>query len=266
MNQRPLTINGIRLHVTEEGAGPPLLLLHGLGANADMMEPEITGLARSFRVIAPDLRGHGHSERPAAYTLHDHVLDMLALLDALGLERVDVMGASMGSYIAQALAISAPERVSSLVLVVTKAGGTTSSTARYLSEHAGEIRGMTPEQVRLWLGNRMFAPQTPEDVKQAFAAFMAEQERTGMTLNPQQLEAANKAMEGFDFRSDLPDLNLPTLVISGQHDILNPPEAGEEVARLIPNARFEVLEDSGHLATLEETSRFLALVEPFLKA
>ncbi|MGY2895547.1 alpha/beta fold hydrolase [Deinococcus sp. UYEF24] len=265
MNQRDLTVNGIRLHVTEEGAGRPLLLLHGLSANAAMMEPEITGLARSFRVTAPDLRGHGRSDRPAAYTLHDHVQDLLGLLDALELDRVAVLGVSMGSYIAQALTIAAPERVSALVLVVTKAGGTTSSTARYLAEHAGELQGLTPEQIRLWLGNRMFAPQTPEAMKQAFAAFMTEQERTGMTLGPQQLEAANKAMEGFDFRPDLPELKVPTLVISGRHDILNPPEAGEEVAHLIPNARFEVLEDAGHLATLEQTPRFLELVESFLK-
>ena len=87
-----------------------------------------------------------------------------------------------------------------------------------------------------------------------------------MTLNPQQLEAANTAMRGFDFRPDLPHLKVPTLVISGRHDVLNPPEAGEEVAHLIPNARFEMLEDSGHLATLEETPRLLELVVPFLKA
>ncbi len=265
MNQRFLAINGIQLHVTEEGAGPPLLLLHGLSANAKMMEPEIVGLAHSFRVIAPDLRGHGRSDRPAAYTLHDHVQDLLGLLDAIELERAAVLGVSMGSYVAQALTIAAPERVSALVLVVTKAGGTTSSTARYLAEHAAELQEMTPEQIRLWLGSRMFAPQTPAAVKQGFAAFMAEQERTGMTLNPQQLEAANRAMEGFDFRPDLPQLNVPTLVISGRHDILNPPEAGEEVARLIPNARFEVMEDAGHLATLEQTPQFLELVEPFLK-
>ncbi|WP_407569639.1 alpha/beta fold hydrolase [Deinococcus altitudinis] len=265
MNQRDLTVNGIRLHVTEEGAGPPLLLLHGLSANAAMMEPEITGLARSFRVTAPDLRGHGRSDRPAAYTLNDHVQDLLGLLGALNLDRVAVLGVSMGSYIAQALTIAAPERVSALVLVVTKASGTTSSTARYLAEHANELQGMTPEQIRLWLGNRMFAPHTPEAVKQTFAAFMAKQERAGMTLDPQQLEAANRAMEGFDFRHGLPRLNVPALVISGRHDILNPPDAGEEVALLIPDARFEVLEDSGHLATLEQTPQFVELVESFLK-
>lgn len=266
MNQRFLNVNKIRIHVTEAGAGPPLLLLHGLSANAEMMQPEITGLAQSFRVTAPDLRGHGRSDRPAAYTLHDHVQDLLALLDALELGRTAVLGVSMGSYVAQALTIAAPERVSALVLVVTRAGGTTSSTARYLAEHAGELQGLTPEQIRLWLGNRMFAPQTPGAVKQGFAAFMAEQEQTGMTLDPQQLEAANRAMVGFDFRPDLPRLNVPTLVISGRHDVLNPPEAGEEVARLIPNARFEVLEDAGHLATLEQTPRFLELVESFLEA
>ena len=61
-----VTVNGVRMHLTEAGAGRPLLLLHGLGANADAMREEIASLARSFRVIAPDLRGHGRSDRPAA--------------------------------------------------------------------------------------------------------------------------------------------------------------------------------------------------------
>ncbi len=259
-----VTVNGVRMHLTEAGAGRPLLLLHGLGANADAMREEIASLARSFRVIAPDLRGHGRSDRPAAYTLADHVQDVLALLDDLGLDRADVMGVSMGSYVAQALAVAAPERVSGLVLVVTKASGLTSSTARYLAEHAAEVAGLTPEQVRLWLGDRMFAPHTPMGVKEAFAELTTEQARAGLTLTPPQLEAANRALEGFDFRRDLPRLHVPTLVVSGRHDVLNPPDAGEEVARLIPGARFEVLENSGHLATLEETARLTGLVETFL--
>jgi len=259
-----VTVNGVRMHLTEAGAGRPLVLLHGLGANADMMRAEIAALARSFRVIAPDLRGHGRTDRPAGYTLADHVRDVTGLLDHLGLARADVMGVSMGSYVAQALAIAAPERVSKLVLVVSKASGVTSSTARYLAEHAAEVAGLTPEQVRLWLGERMFAPHAPGAVKRAFAEVTASQDRAGLTLNPRQLEAANRALEGFDFRPDLPRLRVPALVVSGRYDILNPPDAGEEVARLIPGARFEVLEDSGHLATLEETARLTELVEEFL--
>jgi len=129
-------VNGTDLNVEQTGQGQPVLMLHGLSSNIAALAPERERLGRRFRVVAIDSRGHGRSARPAAYTLQDHVNDVLGVMDALGLERADVIGSSMGSYIAQGVAASAPDRVRRLVLITPKASGQTSSVARFLAEHA----------------------------------------------------------------------------------------------------------------------------------
>jgi 3-oxoadipate enol-lactonase len=92
-SEQVLSLNGIDLHVTEAGSGPPLLMIHGVSVDATFAGAEMAALADAHRIIAPDLRGHGRSTRPQAYTLDDHVADMIALLDALGIEQTAVLGA-----------------------------------------------------------------------------------------------------------------------------------------------------------------------------
>ncbi|MDH6523194.1 3-oxoadipate enol-lactonase [Streptomyces sp. SAI-135] len=258
------SVNGIELHVTEAGSGAPLLMLHGVGVDASAQRREIEALARSHRVIAPDLRGHGRSTRPAAFSLRDHVDDMIGLLDDLGLARTAVLGGSMGSYVAQALALAVPQRVSELILVVATSHGRTSSTDRVLAEHADELRGLSREQQQQWLSARLFAPETPTSVRDQVRDWYVSRYGLGLALSPEQIEAANKAVLGFDFRADLATLEIPTLLISGRHDILNPPAEAEQMARLLPSARLEVFEHSGHLPSLEEPERFDSTVLAFL--
>ncbi|MFF3256352.1 alpha/beta fold hydrolase [Actinacidiphila glaucinigra] len=258
------SVNGIELHVTEAGSGAPLLMLHGVGVDASAQRREIEALAGSHRVIAPDLRGHGRSTRPAAFSLRDHVDDMIGLLDELGLARTAVLGGSMGSYVAQALALAVPQRVRELILVVATSHGRTSSTDRVLAEHADELRGLSREQQQQWLSDRLFAPETPPSVRDQVRDWYVSRHSLGLALSPEQIEAANKAVLGFDFRADLPTLEIPTLLISGRHDILNPPTEAERMARLLPSARLEVFEHSGHLPSLEEPERFDSTVLAFL--
>ncbi|WP_225625801.1 alpha/beta fold hydrolase [Streptomyces werraensis] len=258
------SVNGIELHVTEAGSGAPLLMLHGVGVDASAQRREIEALARCHRVIAPDLRGHGRSTRPAAFSLRDHVDDMIGLLDELGLARTAVLGGSMGSYVAQALALAVPQRVSELILVLATSHGRTSSTDRVLAEHADELRGLSRERQQQWLSDRLFAPETPPSVRDQVHDWYVSRHSLGLALSPEQIEAANKAVLGFDFRADLATLEIPTLLISGRHDILNPPAEAERMARLLPSARLEVFEHSGHLPSLEEPERFDSTVLAFL--
>ncbi|MFC4453784.1 alpha/beta fold hydrolase [Deinococcus sonorensis] len=258
-------LNGLELHVEQTGEGSPLVMLHGLTANIESMRAEIDRLSRSRRVIAIDSRGHGRSDKPSAYTLTDHVDDVLGVMDALNLTQVELMGSSMGSYIAQGVAIRAPARVKRLVLVTPKAHGATSSSARLLAQHADELQGKSEAEVQAFMFNLVFAPTTPAPVRASMMASVQQQAQDGLMLTPEQNLAANRALEGFDFRPDLPRVTAETLVISGRHDALNPPEEGERIAQLIPGARFEVLEHSGHVPNLEEPERFFALIEAFLR-
>lgn len=113
-------VNGIKLHYVDEGTGFPLIVLHGLGLDVHSMEHAIHSFSTDFRVIAIDARGHGLSDKPAEYRLSDHVRDVIAVMDFLKLDKVYLVGGSMGSYIAQGVAIAAPERVKKLVLVTTQ--------------------------------------------------------------------------------------------------------------------------------------------------
>jgi 3-oxoadipate enol-lactonase len=262
--ERDLPLNGISLHVTEAGRGEPVLLIHGATVDATFEQREVTQLASSHRVIAPDMRGHGRSTRPASFTMSDHVADMIALLDALNITHTAVVGASMGSYVAQALALAVPDRITKLILVVAKSHGASSSSARILAEHAEELRDLTREQQQQWLNARMLAPSTPYHIRQQVIDWISDRRSAGLGMTAEQLDAANNAVLNFDFRGHLPQLDLPTLVISGRHDILNPPDEGELIARLLPRARLEIFENSGHLLSWEEPDHYIDVITTFL--
>ncbi len=260
-----MQINGINLNVQRSGEGPPVVMLHGLTSNLTALQPEIERLSQSFEVIAVDSRGHGRSDKPARYTLQDHIDDVVGIMDALNLDTVDLIGTSAGSYIAQGVASQQPQRIRKLVLIVPKSNGKTSSVARFIAQHEDEVRGMSHDEIQALVLSRIFAPSTPQSVKEAQAIRSQQQAGQGLTLDAQQAEAASQALAGFDFRPVLAQITAETLVISGRHDILNPPEEGHLIAELIPNTRLEILEHSGHLPNVEEPERLLDLIEGFLK-
>ena len=172
----------------------------------------------------------------------------------------------MGSYIAQAVATLAPWRVTKLVLVVPKASGGTSSVERLLREHEAELRGKSQEQLQAFVSARAFAPTTSDGVRAQADAAVVARRAAGLEPTPEQALAASAALRGFDFRPDLPHLPMPVLVVSGRHDLLNPPHEGEEIARLVPHAKFVVPENSGHLPGLEEPQALAGAVRDFLLA
>lgn len=117
---RFLSVHGVNIHYLDTpGGSPPIVMLHGLSANAHCFAGLIAaGLSPTFRVVAPDLRGRGRTDKPATgYTMADHAGDVLALLDALGLDRVILVGHSFGGYVAIYIASHFPERVDKLVVI-----------------------------------------------------------------------------------------------------------------------------------------------------
>src|SRR5918912_1897681 len=117
---RVVDAGGLRIHFVDfPGGDPPIVLLHGLSANAFAFGGLVAaGLSPAFRVVAPDLRGRGRTEGPAAgYRMADHAGDVLALLDALGLDRVVLGGHSFGAFLAIFVAANHPERVSKLIVI-----------------------------------------------------------------------------------------------------------------------------------------------------
>jgi 3-oxoadipate enol-lactonase len=174
-----------------------------------------------------------------------------------------VIGVSGGSYIAQGLAAAEPDRVTKLVMVVTRSHGAKSSTRLFWERHANETAGMSEAERMKFFMERVFSPAF---VRRTDPRTLMELVRPEPALTPEETEAANRAFEGFDLRPLLGLITAPTLVISGRLDGLNPPELGRETASFIPYARFVEMPNSGHAPSFEEPEAFAELVGGFLKS
>ncbi|HEY4601829.1 MAG TPA: alpha/beta hydrolase [Cerasibacillus sp.] len=256
-----IQVNGIKLFYQEAGdkANPPLLLLHGLTSHHQRFKREVNVFKKDYHVIVVDARGHGNSDRPDEYTLEDHISDIIGLMDALELEKVHLLGVSMGSYIAQGVAIKQPHRVGKMILIGAKAHGQTSSMSQLFSEHAEELQGMSFEQQMNRLAKYMFY-----DLR-AVGRWLHDTENRELTLSAKEQQVARKALTGFDFRPNLSEVKAETLVISGTYDGLNPPKDGREISELIPRATLMVFTKSGHAPHVEEPEKFIQVVSEFLR-
>lgn len=255
-------IDGSSIYYREFGEAdhPPLFMVHGLYGDSSSMESLAAALAPPFRVIAPDMLGHGRSSRPAGFNLADQGRALNGLVQALGYESAAVLGVSMGSYVAAQAAVLEPARTSRLLLLVPKAHGKTSSVTAYAERIGVDLSTLPPEEMGTLLAQAIWSPETPQDKRDEVMASAASQ----IVLTPAEQAAVERSLAGFDLRPQLASITARTLVISGRSDGLNPPEAGEEVARHIRNARFTVYERSGHMLTAEETERLVADVTVFV--
>jgi len=252
-----MRVNGIDLNVEIQGDGPTLILIHGLGMDNTQWKDEIHRLNQFNKTVAIDCRGHGKSDKPHSYTLEDHVQDIISLMDILNFEVVNLYGVSMGSYIAQGVAIGQPHRIKKLILTVPKSNGLTSSTQRLISKHAEELKGLNEKEVIEALAKYIvYNPEVRANLV----------DNLKNTLTPEQMDVANKALSGFDYRSELEQITAETLVISGKHDGLNPPAEGKVCSSLIPKAVFIEMQYSGHLPMLEESKRYNRIIDNFLQA
>lgn len=255
--------NGIRIACRIEGAGPVLLLLHGLGGSHDDWRRQVPEFARQYRVIAPDLRGFGDSERREPFTVQQHARDVAALLDALGIDRAHVVGLSMGGAVAMELALAEPGRVAGLVLANT-------APEFELSTWQRRYMGFSRFLLALLFG--------VEGVARLFAAAVfpaPHQERLRRRL----LERASRtsrwvyisslrSLVRWGAEDRLAAIASPTLVIGAEHDYTDIHEKRRWAAR-IPGAQVVMLPGSRHRSELdapaafnEAVSRFLAGLDP----
>lgn len=259
--------NGQELYYEIHGSGPPLVLVMGIGYDASLWKlAQVGALAEHFTVVIFDNRDAGRSTRATEpYTTADMADDVAALLDGLGLARVSVLGLSMGGLIAQELALRHPERVDRLVLA-----GVGASPARSAFDPIGVWSWVKSHDA----GGETFAG---EQLVWLFSSrFLRDRAAVAQTLallasNPHPVEPAAyarqaAAYQGHDALERLGGIGAPTLVVVGAQDLLTPPWVAEEVARVIPGARFEVIEGDGasHLAALERPDEFNRLVVSFL--
>lgn len=254
------TGDGVRLAYRFDGPSdlPVLLLSNSIGTDLHMWDAEVPELTEHFRVLRYDARGHGDSDVPAgAYSLDRLGRDAVELLDALGLQRVHVLGLSLGGYVGQWLGIHVPERVDRLVLANTAAhlGPPEHFDGAIAQLLAAPDMTVTAETfLRNW-----FPAQMLENDDAVVGAFR----RTLLATKREGVAGSWAAVRDGDLRRTIALIDRPTLVIAGEHDTVTSAEHGKEIAAGIPGARLAVL-PAVHLSNVEQHAAFLDTVVTFL--
>jgi pimeloyl-ACP methyl ester carboxylesterase len=260
--------NGIRLYYEECGSGDPLLLLMGITARGAVWQKHAEYWAQEFHCILPDNRGVGLSDKPAgAYSTEEMADDFAGLLTALGIGSARVVGCSMGSTIAQQLALRHPHLVRSMVLMCTWAR--CDRYARDVFRHMTDIKSrLRPEEFATYVQLLIFAkPYWDQD-----AAFAELQEgRAGAASDPipqplHGFEGQAAACVAHNTLEQLPSILCPCLVIGGRSDIFTPVWMAEEVAARIPNCDLHLYEGAGHAFHWERIEDFNPRVRDWLRA
>ena len=248
------------LYFAEHGAGPPLLLIHGLMATGEMFEPVIEHFSARHRVIVPDLRGHGKSRAlPPPYDVSHLASDLAALLVQLGTGPAAILGYSQGGAIAQQLVLEHPECCSRLVLACTYAFNMATLRER-LEGH------LAPVLIRV-LGMRRFANLVVRQGAKGLgrkrgdwlAAMIASQDRSLM------LAAWTETMM-FDSRLRLGEIKCPTLVIAGSNDDAVPIHHARMLHTGIAGSRLVVIVDADHSLIWTHPDDFMRAADEFLDA
>jgi 3-oxoadipate enol-lactonase len=257
-----VTINGIetRYVLSNEGGGPWLTFIHQLGGDLSVWD-QLAGYFRDdYTVLRCDLRGHGQtalSNQP--FSVSDLSDDLAALLDALDAPTTHLVGMSMGGMIAQQFAVDHPSRVDSLTIADSTSGTLPENRDVWDQRaHAARTDGMAallPSTLSRWLTAEFQAahPEAVEPIREVLANTL-----------PEGYAMACEALRDFDIRSKLGSIRCPTLTVGGRHDAGTPPAATQAIADAIEGAQFELL-DAAHLAPIEQSHRFAALLETFLE-
>jgi len=241
----------------------PMLMIQGLGADSHGWALQRMAFGRRFRCIAVDNRGVGGTAgAPHPFSLEQMAADAIAVLDAEGIERAHVMGASMGGAIAQIIAVRHPDRVQSLVLACT-ACSNPEWRRELLSEWAAAVdaRGMSAmagEGLRWLVGPRL---------QRRFGVWLNLMARIVLGTTPESFVAQVEAILAVDdeIRFELEGVRAPTLVITGTQDLLTPLGDAEELHELIPTSRLFELRGAAHALMVEAPNAYNRAVLEFLE-
>src|SRR5882672_4793861 len=251
--------DGCPIHVEVEGPdrAPVLMLSNSLGTTLNMWDAQVEPLAKHFRLVRYDRRGHGKSGVPKGpYSMERLGRDVLAVLDALNIKTINWCGLSMGGMVGQWLGANAPARVEKLIL---------SNTSSYFPDKNGwndrlkfvrekGVAALAAPNMERWF-TKGFRERSPETIARMVEMFVA--------TPLEGYIGCGEAVRDMDHRELLPKIKAPTLVIIGKHDPATTPEAGEYIRSHIPGAAHVVL-DAAHISNIEQSAAYSAAVVDFL--
>ncbi len=252
----------LALYCRDEGTGPVIGFLHGVGADHSVWNAVLPKLSSSFRLLAPDLRGHGRSPAPPDGDYRPEALeaDLLALLEAKGIPALHVVGLSAGAQLALRLGLDAPARIRSVTLI----GGSvyTDGHTRAIAERWAETYAQDgPDAMAVRLLKDLYYPDWIE-------AHMDFADRLREEVPRRDYRAASlwaRATSTFDERGRIATLRPPALVIQGMDDQVVDASHGRILRQSIPGARMRILAQTGHMVPIERPDETAEAIAQFVR-
>ncbi len=254
--------NGITINYQLDGkeGAPVLIFSNSLATTLGMWDPQVARLEDRYRILRYDNRGHGGTPPvPGPYTIGTLAQDVVGLLDALGIAKASFCGLSKGGMVGQWLGINAPDRVERLVLSNTASHFPDKEMWRDRLEMAkGQgITAIAEASIRRWFTPGYLARKDTAPTIDWVRRFINETTLEGYL-------ACSVAIRDMDFRAELPQIRVPTMVINGEKDPATLPEYGELIAAKVPGAKLAVIADAAHLSNIEQPDAFTETLVGFL--
>jgi 3-oxoadipate enol-lactonase len=253
------------IYVVDRGRGAPLLLVHGFPLDHTMWQRQIDDLAADYRVIAPDLRGFGQSGVTAGtVSMQQMADDLAAVLDRLGVaEPVALCGLSMGGYVGWQFALRHRNRLAKLIQCDTRAVGDSPEAAAGRLKTAERVLADGAKVVAESMLGKLFAAATARQQPAVVEATRQLMLRTA----PAGIAAALRGMaERPDVSGRLVKFDLPALIVCGEHDAIAAPAEMRGIAEQMPQGKFVLIREAGHMAPLEQPAPFNAAIREFLNS
>ena len=262
MIQKVELSNGISLEYLDRGEGEVILLLHGLGSTKADWDLQVEGFSNEFRIIAPDLRGHGNSSKPSersAYGIEKCAEDMRLLLEELEIEKCIVVGFSMGGAIAFEMAVNFPELVSKMVIINTAPdfNDLGEMGEEMVRERTKSLKTTGMEPLSRQISEGMFPGDDQRELRNAFF------ERARKNPVDAYYNSFTTLME-WGIGEKIKQIDVPVLIIASDLDY-TPVSLKESYAKKMSNAQVVVIKNSRHGVTMDQPEQFNAAVLKFFR-
>jgi pimeloyl-ACP methyl ester carboxylesterase len=265
MTMQKADVNGIKIAFDVRGSGPPLVLIMGYRLSSGAWPSSfIDGLSKRFTLILFDNRGTGLSDKPTfGYALSNMAKDVCGLMDHLGIRRASILGYSMGGAVAQELVCQFPRRVSALVLCATLCGGPRAVYAKpAVFSVMHDLDGLDPMTIARRIWTVTYEPKYLEANIDKIEQQMRRELKSCTPLHAADLQL--QAFVDFDSSQRLSQVRAPTMVMTGDRDVLIPPRNSELLAGLVPGALLTVIPGCAHRIVWEATDECVMLISDFL--
>jgi 3-oxoadipate enol-lactonase len=264
-NKINITINNLTVSYSDHGPddAPVIIFIHGFPLNKSMWDTQVEALKENYRVIAYDIRGHGNSDPGIdEFFIELFVIDLLRLMEKLKIEKSILCGLSLGGYIALNAVLKHPDRFDGLILNDTQCIADTPEIKENRCNAIISIKEKGVEQYADEIIKKLFAQETFTKNKNVIDAV-----REMIISTPKQslcntLHALAERKETCD---QLPEINIPVLIMVGQEDKITPIAAAQQMHEKILNSKLEIIQQAGHLSNLENLTAFNTHLVNFLE-